>query len=163
MDDYQKLYDDEDEKGVTGFVIFFIATLMLFEPIGGIIVMFQTVKAFSSMPLIGNIYKFCGIGYLLFIFFTCICFYKLPKQAVKVAKSFLITRFIFLMLSIIINFNYTLHDQNAIGVRFNQFASVQDLVIRNLLIPVAYVSIFSICWYIFMIKSKTIRQKFGGE
>lgn len=161
MDDYLKTYDDED-KGVKGFIVFFIFMLILFEPIYGIISMFQMRRVFESMSIVGNIYNFLFIGFFVFIIFTCFCFYKIPKYAVKVAKSYLVFRFVFFTLSIIINFNYTLHDLNAIGVRFHQFYSVQDMVIKIILIPLAYVSIFSVSWYVFLIKSKAIKENYGS-
>lgn len=152
---------NEYEKGVTGPIIFFIATLLLFEPIYGIFIVFQTARAFSEVPFIGNIYLFCGIGYLLSIPFTCFCFYKMPRYAVKVAKIFLVFRLLFLTLSIIINFNYTLHDKNAFGPRTFQFYTMQEMVIQVLLIRVAYVLVFSIGWYIFLIKSKTVKENYS--
>lgn len=161
MEDYLKRYEDEDEKGVSGLIIFFIVTLILFEPLYGLISMFQTRPAFDAMPLAGNIYISVLVSHFLFIIFTVFSFYKLPRYAVKVAKSFLIFRFVFLTLSIMINFNHTFHDHNAIGVRTYQFYSMTDMVVKIILIPEAYVFIFSIAWFIFMVKSKAIKKNFG--
>ncbi len=163
MEDYLKSYDDEDEKGVSGLILFFIATLILFESVYGIISMFQTRRAFDLMPFTGNVYNLLFLGHFLFIVFTVFSFYQLPQCAVKVAKSYLVFRFIFLTLLIIINFNYTLHDPNAIGVRTHQFYSVTDMIIKIVLIPTAYVLIYSIFWYLYLIKSKAVRKKFGGD
>ncbi len=163
MDDYRKIYEEKDEKGVTGFIIFFIATLMLFEPLWTIIVMFQTGRAFEKIPVAGIAYNICGISYLLFLFFTCFCFYKLPKLAMRVAKSFLITRVIFLATSMIIYFNFLLHDERFLGVRSYQFVSIPDMVIKVLLLPGAYIIIYSVFWYIFMNKSKAIKENYGSS
>jgi hypothetical protein len=37
------------------------------------------------------------------------------------------------------------------------------MVIKIVLIPLAYVSIYSIAWFLYLIKSKAVRKQFGGD
>ncbi len=160
--DQLKLTEGQDENKVTGFILCLIAMLLLIEPLYGFIFIFFTGRAFASMPLLGTIYTGFGIGYLLFIFFTVFSFYKMSRYAIKIAKFFLIARFIFLTLSILINFNYTLHDPNSFGPRLNQFYTMPEMIIKTLVFPQTYVFLFSF-WYVFLIKSKTIKENFGDH
>ena len=163
MDNLRRLYESTDDRGVTGFLFVFVVMLILIEPLYAFIFMYQTGRAFAASPWAAHLYQLGVIGFLFFNFFTVFCLYKLPRHAVKVAKWFLTVRFLFLTFSIISNFLFTLHDPNAIGVRPYQFSSIPDLVIKIVVIPAVYVSVFSIGWYLFLLKSKTVRSNYGAQ
>lgn len=160
MKDYLQKYG-EDEQSVPGLITAFMVMFVLFDPLYSIIFMVQSGRAFAAMPAIDTVFKLCELAFLSFIVYTCYCFYKKPKSAVKVAKSFLVTRFVFFASSILINFFYSLQNNNSIGVRPYQFVTVTDMTAKLLLIPFLYVSLFSICWYVVLNRSKTIRDKYN--
>ncbi len=157
MDEFRKPYEYEEEKPVSGFILCFCAMLIICELLIGLTDLYQGAGLLRSQPFWHNIYLVFGNFYLLFIAVTCFAFYRLRRHAIKIAKIFLLYRFVFLTIATLVIYHYRLHDKNAIGFRINQFPDLQTLTLNSLIIPFAYTIVFSVLWYSYFLRSKRVK------
>jgi len=163
MDGFGKTYEyEEDEKRVSGVLLIFNIMLLVCETIIGIILILQMYNALKSITVLAVASIILGILYISFILFTCFALSKIPKYAIKIVKTFLALRIVVLVLSSIVKFISEYNNKSKMGTDFFQYHSVNDAVLRILVLPIAYILIFSILWYLYFIKSKKVKEKYGN-
>jgi len=161
LDEFRKPYEYEEETGFIWPVRLFCILLIFVEMFLGIMFLFQLNKYLGSNPIFNNTAIVLTVLYMVYILVTIIFLLKnVKKYALKIAKSYLIGRLVYLVPSIIVIFSFTVNDPSAVGSGNGKFQSVTDIILRLLMVPLIYILAFSISWYIYFTKSKRIKKEY---
>lgn len=156
MDDFRKPFEYSEEK--RGFILFFIIMLISTDILVAVSYTVQVYGFLKHIPVLGIGFLVIGILFILFIPFTANTCYKLKKNMVTIAKTYLIVRAVFTTCSIIIVFLKVVNDESMIGNGANHYATVAELTFTVLIAPLAYVLVFSVGWYLYFLKSKRCKK-----
>lgn len=160
LDEFRKPFEYEDETGVIWPIRIFCMLLLSVEAFLGIVFIFQLNDFLASIPIAQTIARVLTLLFVVYILVTLIFLLKLERHALIIAKSYLIARLFYLIPSIITIFSYTINDKNAIGSGYGKFQSVNDITVMVLVIPIIYILLFSIFWYIYFNKSKRVKEAY---
>ena len=158
VNEFQKPYEYEEETGVIWPVRIFCILLLSVEMFTSIIYLVQLYKYVGGIPVIGTVAITLSFLYKAFVLVTLISLFSIKRYALKLVKAFLITRLIYLVITTVVIFVYTINDKNAIGYEYGQFQSVRDIIVMVLVTPLVYAIGFSISWYIYFCKSKRVKE-----
>ena len=159
--EFRKKYEYEEENGVTGFLLLFFLMLISVDIIVSISLITQGNDLFKVTPVFTSIFLSLGLTFLAFLIFTGVALFKLPKYAAQITKVFLLVRLFFLAPTNLIIFNIRLHDLHSIGRGYTQYATVHELFVSGLILPLFYIIVFSLAWYIYFVKSKKVKSIYG--
>lgn len=157
MDEFRKPYEYEEEK-IGGFLLIFVAMLVTADLFFSLALSVQGYNAIKHIPVAGIVFLVLSVLFILFILFTAVSCYKLKKNAVKISKTYLITRTIFTVIGLILIFFADYNNKNLIGVGSSQYKSQSELTLIVLILPMLYTLTFSIGWYLYFLKSKKCKE-----
>lgn len=160
LDEFRKPFEYEEETGAIWPVRIFCIMLLSIEMFFSIIYVFQLNEFLGSVPVAGTISRVLTFLFIVYILVTLIFLLKVEKHAIKIAKSFLIARLVYIIPSVIVVFLYTINDKSAIGSGNGKFQSVTDIIFMLLVTPLLYTLVFSISWYIYFTKSKRVKESY---
>lgn len=164
LDEFRKPFEYEEDTGFIWPIRIFCILLFSVEMFFGVICLFQLNEFLRSIPVAHTAALVLTLLYMVCILVTIIfLFKKVKKYALKIAKSYLVARLIYLIPAIIVIFSFTLNDKNAIGDGYGKFQSVQDMILRLLVTPLIYILTFSIGWYTYFKKSKRIKEEYENN
>lgn len=156
MDEFRKPFEYEEEK--RGFILVFIFMLIIVDVIQTLSLTTQVYKIFKQNSVLKNGFMVAGVLFLLYVLYTAITCYRLSKNMVTIAKSYLIVRVIFSALLVVIVYINAIKNENLIGNGIQQYKTEAQMVLEELLIPLGYVFVFSIIWYVYFLKSKRCKE-----
>ena len=159
MDEFRKPYEYDDEKGVSGILLIYFIMLLAEESLLGIISLSFGYNLLSENKVLGMIIMSTSVCYVLFAVYSAIVLKRLKKYALKVSKVFLVFRFIYMIPYLIMN---TISQINDIPYDrdLEMYAAMHRSIIASFIISISFIIAFSVGWYIFLKKSKKVRELF---
>ena len=159
MDDFKKPYEYDDENGVSGLLLLYFIMLLAEESLLGILSLSYGYNLLPVNKVMGIILMSIAVFYVLFSVYSAIVLKLLKKYALKVSKVFLIFRFIYMIPYLIVN---TISQINDIpfSIDSEKYASMYSSIIVAFIISLAFIIAFGVGWYIYLNKSKKVRELF---
>ncbi len=161
MDEFRKKYEYEEHKGVSGLIFLFFIMLILFEYALGIIVMLAEYSSIDIPSIIRALVKAGGMIYFAFTVFISIALFKLPRILIPCVRIYLVYRFICLLPPVIYNYLNALQDPEMTQTRMGT-QGVIDTTVQCLVLPLIYVTVFSVLWLIYFSRSKHVKETYSN-
>jgi len=156
MDEFRKPYEYFEEKGVGGILLVLFFMLISIEPFLGILSLAVGYNAYPDSKIFLPAFITFTAIYILFSLLSGILLKKLHSLAIAVTKVFLVFRIIFLLPVLIISMRFQL---GTIALESN-YALEHNSIISSFYISLSYMVIFSVGWYIYIVKSKKVHELF---
>ena len=159
MNEFRKPYEYMEEKGISGFLLLYFLMLLAVETVLGVITLSYGYDLLSGNRVLGAIIIGMSAFYILFSLFSSIVLKKLKKFAVKVSKVFLVFRVVYLIPYLILN---TISQIGAIPYdrEHEMYSTMLGNIIVTSVISLLLIVAFSIGWYIYLNRSKKVRELF---
>ena len=154
MSDFRKSYEYEEEKGLGGFLAVFFVMLLSVEVLLAVMILVQGNAALKTVPYLGTAFLVLGTGYLILISITCIALKRMSRSAVALSRILLITRVLFLTPACILLFTTFANNPGS----YSDFSSRNGFVVFALVVPLAYILLFSTLWYLYFSISRRVKQ-----
>ncbi len=158
-EEFRKPYEYNEEK--RGFILVFILTLITFDILQTLSLSAQVNEAFKAIPVIRIAFLLISSLFVIFTLYTAMNCYRLKKNLVKASKIYLIVRSIISSCYVIIIYVYRTSREHLVGDGQQQYQTVNEMVIGELIIPLAYVIAFSVIWYVYFTLSKRCKKLVG--
>lgn len=159
-EEFRKPYEYHEEK--RGFILVFILTLITFDILQTLSLSAQVNEAFKSVPVVRIIFLILSVLFVIFTLYTAMICYQLKQKLVNVSKLYLIVRAIISSCYVFIIYVYRISRVHLVGDGQQQYKTVNEMVIGELIIPLAYVIVFSVIWYVYFILSKRCKKLVGN-
>lgn len=165
MNDFYRAYEFEEERGVAGFLLLFLLSLVSFDLVAAIILLSQSgmmVRAF--WPALALPYFTVWGLYFLFKLVFCVLLFTKRQRVPKVAVAFLAARIaVFLAAAVML---YVLVLQHPYGSPIHladEMRSVWQITYSLLLAPVVYTLAYSLGWMLYFKRSRRVRERFHAK
>ena len=155
-DEFRKPFEYNEEK--RGFILVFIISLISFDILQTLSLSAQVNEAFKAIPVLRICFILLSTIFVIFTIYTAANCYRLKKNLVKMSKLYLIVRSILSSVYVIIIYGYRTTHVHLVGNGQNQYPTIKDMVIGELVIPLAYVLAFSLIWYVYFTLSKRCKE-----
>jgi hypothetical protein len=155
-EEFRKPYEYHEEK--RGFILVFILTLITFDILQTLSLSAQVNEAFKSVPVVRTFFLMLSVLFIIFTLYTAMICYQLKQKLVKVSKLYLIVRAIISTCYVVIIYVYRISRVHLVGDGQQQYKTVNEMVIGELIIPLAYVMVFSVIWYVYFTLSKRCKK-----
>lgn len=155
-DEFRKPYEYNEEK--RGFILVFILTLITFDILQTLSLSAQVNEAYKAIPVMKIFFMVLSFVFIIYTFYTAINCYRLKKNIVIMSKIYLIVRAIIATGYVIIIFFYRTTHVHLVGEGKNQYPTVNEMFIGELIIPLAYVIAFSAIWYLYFTLSRRCKE-----
>ncbi len=162
MDEFRKPYEYEEDKGISGLLLVYFFMLLAEESLLGVIVFFFGYSRLPENKWFNMILICMAVFYTLFSVFSAIVLKLEKKCAVKVSKIFLIYRFAFMVPYLIFNTNIRIAEI-PYSVGYELYERAYHSIINSFIISVSYIVIFSVGWYIYLIRSRKVKEIFADN
>lgn len=159
MNEFKKPYEYVEEKGVSGILLILFFMMISVEPLLGIISAFIWKDAVKGSDTLLTVSICLSVVFIFFSFFAGIALKKTSRHAILLVKAFLIYRLPYLLLTTYSSMR-TQIDAIPYDKDFPDYAVMHGSITSSFIISISYVAAFSIGWYIFLIKSKKVREYF---
>jgi hypothetical protein len=155
MDDFKKPYEYEEEK--KGFILAFVIMLIAFDMPISLFHIVQAYNIINRVSAFGTVFLIICILFLIFLLLTSVFCYRLWKNMVTIAKTYLIVDAVFTTFCTFTIFIYNLGIKGQIG-KNGQYTSVFAMTAVLLIMPL--VILFGFCggWYLYFTRSKKIKE-----
>ena len=155
-EDFRKPYEYEEEK--RGFILLFVIMLLIIDTLQSISFSVQLYNYYKNIPFLCIGITVLGILSILYTIYIAAISYKLKKTMVTEAKRYLIIRAVFSSGSYIILYFNIIKNENLVGNGIDQYKTFVEMLLWELIIPLAYILFFSIGWYLYFVKSKRCKR-----
>lgn len=155
-EDFRKPYEYNEEK--RGFILVFILTLLTFDILQTLSLSVQVNEAFKTVPAIRIIFLVMSVMFMIFTFYTALNCYRLKRNLVRMSKLYLIVRAIISTGYVVIIYFYRTSNVHLIGEGQQQYRTIKEMVLAELIIPLAYVMVFSVIWYLYFTLSRRCKR-----
>lgn len=159
MDEFKKPYEYDDEKGVSGVLLLYFIMLLAEESLLGIISLSFGYNLLPMSRVLGTVIMGISVFYVLFSVYSAIVLKLLKKYAVKVSKVFLIFRLIYMIPYAVINTISQIRDI-PYDKGYEMYEAMYRSIIISSVITVTFIIAFSVGWYIYLNRSKKVRELF---
>ena len=155
--EFSKPYEYEDEK--RGLLVLFISMILSVDSIQTIFLATQNDKYIGDIPFLKVIlYILVGL-FLLFIIYTSISVYRMKSNFVTVAKRYIIIRTILLLIGSLIVFLNRIKYEDLVGKHPGQYLTKGSMLYIELFMPLFFILVFSLAWYLYFTCSKRCRKQ----
>lgn len=155
-EEFRKPFEYNEEK--RGFILVFVLTLITFDILQTLSLSAQVNEAFKSEPIIRVCFLVISAMFVMYTFYTAINCYRLMKNLVRRSKVYLIVRTMISTCYVVIIYIYRTTNEHLVGNGQKQYQSVNEMVIGELAIPLAYIMVFSTIWYVYFTFSKRCKK-----
>jgi hypothetical protein len=155
-DEFRKPYEYKEEK--RGFILVFILSLITFDILQTLSLSAQVNEVFKATPVLRIFCMVVSTAFIVFTFYTAIICYRLKKNLVQLSKLYLIVRVVISSVYVIIIYVYRMTHEHLVGDGIHQYHTVNLMVVGELIIPLAYVMVFSAIWLVYFTLSKRCRE-----
>ena len=155
-EEFRKPYEYNEEK--RGFILVFILTLITFDILQTLSLSAQVNEVFKAEPIVRIFFLILSISFVVFTIYTAMNCYRLKKNLVKMSKLYLIVRAIISASYVVIIYVYRLSREKLVGDGQQQYHTVSAMVMGELVIPLTYVVVFSVIWYVYFTFSKRCKK-----
>jgi hypothetical protein len=162
MNEFKKPFEYEDEKGISGILLILFFMLISVEPLLGIASAFIWKNAFAGSDTLLTLFIGLSVLFILFSFIAGIALKKAARHAVLLVKAYLVYRFLYLLLTAYVSMK-TQADVIPYAKDFPDYAVMYNSLLTSFLISILYVVVFSVGWYIYLVRSKRVRECFPAK
>lgn len=155
-DEYSKPYEYEEEK--KGLIIMFVAMILGIDTLQTIFFAVQENKYMGHISMLRIAIPIISSIFILYIIYTAIFVFRMKNNFVTAAKRYIIIRTIFSLFSYIIIFLNRLKYENLIGESEGSYQSVAFMLYIELLMPLIFVMLFCVAWYLYFTYSKRCKK-----
>lgn len=156
MNEFKKPYEYLEEKR-SGAILLFVISLLSIDMF---ITLFYTSLVsghYMRIPALGISYLTFSILYLLFTLFTAVICFRMNRHMLVLAKAYLLVRAVYMICSMALLFMNAINDKGMIG-KGKEYSSVFQMTFSVLLLPLAYLAVITIGWYLYFKKSKKFKE-----
>lgn len=159
VDDFKKPYEYVEEKGTSGMLLILFFMLIAIEPFIGILSIFVFKDVAKGSNVLATGLTWVSAVYIVFSLLSGITLKRVSRIAIPVVKAFLVFRLLYLAPVVSIN---TWVQIGAIPYEktYIQYAAEYNSIMTSFAVSISYVLVFSVCWFIFLIRSKKVRESF---
>ncbi|MBH1940295.1 hypothetical protein I5677_05220 [Mobilitalea sibirica] len=155
-EEFRKPYEYNEEK--RGFILLFVIMILLIDILQILSFNSQIYEIFKSVPVLAIGFMVMGILFILFTVFTAATCFMLRRNMVIISKNYLIVRAVFSTISVLIIYIHRINNENLIGGGVDQYQTNGEMLMGELIIPLSYVLVFSIVWYLYFLRSKRCKE-----
>ena len=155
MEDFRKQFEYTEEK--RGFILLFIFMLIAVDIYQAFIYIMPAYNNLLQTPAIRTCFISIATLYILSIPFTAFVCYKLNKHMLTISKAYLFFRSIVLISSIAIIFIFNVNFSKKVAFG-DIYTSLLQVIFMKLILPITFVLVFSVGWYIYFIRNKSCRD-----
>jgi hypothetical protein len=159
IDEFRKPFELFEEKGIGGILLILFFMLISIEPFLGILSIAVGFNAYPDSKIFLTVFVVFSVAYIVFSLFSGITLKKQYSFAVAATKVFLVYRLIYFTPVLIINMNLQIA-----AVPYDSlsptYANESASIMTSFIINISYVALFSIGWYIYLVKSKKVQEAF---
>ncbi len=157
MNEFRKPYEYEEEKGGGGLLLFLFVMLIAAEPLLGIISFFLGYNSLQTNRVYSIVLMTAAAIFTAFSIFSAVILKLKKKSSVRVIKFYLIFRLIYLIPYTIVNFHNQV-EEIPYYKSSEMYMVTYNSLITSLVISIVYVVVFSAGWYIYLIRSRRIKE-----
>jgi len=154
MSEFRKPFEYEEEHGLGGLLLFFLVMLLSVEVLLALAVLIQGYALLKGVPFLGPVVLVLGSAYFAFILVACVALKRMSRHAIGIAKSLLAVRALVLAPA----FGLIFSRLSANPRMLSWFRTRGNLVTFGLVIPLAYTVLFSGLWFVYLARSRRVRQ-----
>lgn len=154
--DFRKPFEYEEEK--KGLIRLFVIMIIVVDTIQTLSIASQEYKYLGYISLLGKGFFVIAVIFILYIIYTAVVVFKMKNNFVIVAKTYIVIRTVFTLANFVIVFINILKHEKLIGDAIDQYQSVNEMMVWELLIPLLYILSFSVLWYLYFTYSKRCRN-----
>ncbi len=158
MNEFRKAYEYNEETGVSGFLMILFLMLISLEPLLALISV-SLIYPRMNAGILGAVFAVAAVVYGLFSLFAGIALKKQAAFAITAVKSFLIFRVIFLIPFTCMIISRQINEIPYLKAS-PEYAEAKGSLTMSLIIDIAYVIIFSVGWYIYLRRSRRVKEEF---
>ncbi len=155
-EDFRKPFEYEEEK--KGLLLLFIIMIVVIDILPTLSFIARFYDTFKHIPIIGIGHMVIGILFILFTIVTAVICFTLNRHMVTLAKLYLIIQAVYMVFCNLILFLYTVDYENMTGIGTIQYQSYRELMFWEVLFPLLYISVFTVSWYLYFVKSKRCKE-----
>lgn len=162
MDEFRKPFDYFEEQGIGGLLLVLFFMLITVEPLAGIMGIYFGFNSMSVYGFWGTVFQAAAILYTALSVLSGIVLKMRLNLAVTMIKVFLIFRVLFLAPFLYYNMCVRIAEipYEKAHVLYEQ---MHTTIVYSFVSSLAYVIVFSILWYIYLLRSKRVRETFPRE
>lgn len=161
MDEFKKPYEYIEEKSVSGVLLILFFMLIAIEPFTGILAISFGYLTMMNYGIWGTIFLCGAFLFMLSSIFAGIVLKCKLRFAVRFAKFFLLFRLLFLMPYIYLNTQVQLKDI-PFEKTYSMYTELQQSIMASHIMSMSYVIVFSAAWFIYLSKSKKVKELFSA-
>lgn len=155
-EEFRKPYEYKEEK--RGFILVFVLTLITFDILQTLSLAAQVNEVFQPVPGLRIIFLILSVLFVIYTLYTAMNCYQLKITLVKRSKRYLLIRAALSSCYVVIIYVNRIKREHLIGEGRQQYRTVREMVFGELIIPLAYVIVFSVIWYAYFSRSKRCKK-----
>ena len=135
--------------------------LITVEPLAGIMGIYFGFNSMSVYGVMGTVFQAAAIIYTVLAVLSGIVLKRMLNLAVPLIKIFLLFRVLFLVPYLYFNMDVRIE---AIPYQkgHDLYEQMHASIITSFIVSVAYVVLFSVLWYIYLLRARRVKETFPG-
>lgn len=162
MDDFRKPFDYFEEQGIGGFLLVLFFMLITAEPLAGIMGIYFGFNSMNVYGALGTVFQAAAVIYTALSVLSAVALKRMLNFSVLLIKIFLVFRVLFMVPYLYFN----------MGVRIEAipyekghvlYEQMHSSIVNSFIVGVGYTVLFSVLWYIYLLRSRRVRETFSGQ
>lgn len=155
-EEFRKPFEYEEEK--RGLLLLFIIMIVVIDILPTLSFMARFYEVFGDNRVLSTFLIAVCILFVLYTVFTAFICFTLNKKLVAMSKLYLIIQAIFSAACYVLLFFSIADYDSLIGIGTTQYETFGEMLSWELLLPLAYIAVFTVAWYLYFIKSKRCKE-----
>lgn len=150
--EFRKPYEYKEDK--RGLIILFISMILSIDTLQTIFLVAQNDKYPGDIPFLRSTSLIIAGAFILYTIYTSIIVYRMKNNFVVKAKRYIIIRTFLFLISFLFIFLNRLKYEELILDEHGQYLSKDTILYLEFFIPLFFIMIFSVIWYLYFTYSK---------
>jgi len=159
MDEFRKSYVYFEEQGIGGLLLVLFFMLITAEPLAGIMGIYFGFNSMTEYGFWGTLFQIAAIIYAVLSVLSGIVLKKTLNLAVPMIKVFLVFRVLFLAPYIYVNMGMQIAEIPYVKT-YVMYEQMHSSIMSSFVFSMAYVIVFSVLWYIYLLTSRRVKETF---
>ncbi len=155
-EEFRKPFEYEEEK--RGLLLVFIIMIAVIDILPTLSFMARFYDVFGNNRILQVFLIAVCILFILYTVFTAYICYTLNKKLVALSKLYLMIQAVFTAACYILLFFSIADYDSLIGIGTIQYETFGEMLTWELLLPLAYIAVFTVGWYLYFIKSRRCKE-----
>lgn len=155
-DEFRKPFEYKEDK--KGLIILFIIMILVIDILQTLSFASQEYKYLGHIPVLGLGFLIMGGLFIIYIIYTAATVFRMKENFVDAAKRYIIIRTVFTLFNFIIVFINIIKKENLVGNAINQYPTFNEMIVGELVIPLLYILLFSVIWYLYFTYSNRCKN-----